>query len=387
MKPTLLFASALLASALAACSPSASGPASGPDRLQPVAVRTAVAAPSAIDEILSFTGELESLRTVEVASKLSGRLEKLYATIDGRKVPLLEGTTVTNGQRLGTLDTGELEAQVSLAGAQVQSAEVTLAEKERERRRIDALFAEEVATEQARDAAATAHESAKAALAQAQAQLQLARVNLENACIVSPMDGVVAKRYADPGSMLSASTPIVKLVSMTPLKLVLAVPDRLLSAVRAGQTAVTVALDAVPGRTFACTVSRVWPTVDAATRTATAEVLLDNERTENGDWLLRPGMYATASLTLVSRKDVLTVPASAVTRVFERKVLFVVDAGGTAHARDVATGIRSGERVEILSGLAADEEYVVTGQNKLTDGVTVARVGPPAADASNKNEQ
>jgi RND family efflux transporter MFP subunit len=369
---------------LAACSPSdaGKGPAAPASALPPVAVRTAVAVPSDIDEVLSFTGELESLRTVEVASKLSGRLEKLYATIDGRKVPLLEGTAVTNGQHLGVLDTGELEAQVSLAGAQVQSAEVTLAEKERERRRIEALFAEEVATEQARDAAATAHESAKAALAQAQAQLQLARVNLENAFIVSPMDGVVARRYVDPGSMLTASTPVVRIVEMTPLKLVLAVPDRLLSTIRAGQTAVTVALDAVPGRTFDCTVSRVWPTVDAATRTATAEVLLDNERTENGDWLLRPGMYATASLTLVSRKDVLAVPASAVTRVFDRKVLFVVDGEGTAHARDVATGIRSGERVEILSGLAAGEEYVVMGQNKLTDGVPVARVGAAASAAA-----
>ncbi|MBQ7251554.1 MAG: efflux RND transporter periplasmic adaptor subunit [Kiritimatiellae bacterium] len=376
---------------LAACSPSApEGGPSAPSSLPPVAVRTAVAAPSDIDEILSFTGELESLRTVEVASKLSGRLEKLYATVEGRRVPLLEGTAVTNGQRLGVLDTGELEAQVSLAGAQVQSAEVTLAEKERERRRIEALFAEEVATEQARDAAATAHESAKASLAQAQAQLQLARVNLENAFIVSPMDGVVARRYVDPGSMLSASTPVVRIVEMTPLKLVIAVPDRLLPLVRARQTAVSVALDAVPGRTFDCTVSRVWPTVDTATRTATAEVLLENERTENGDWLLRPGMYATASATLVSRKDVLAVPASALTRVFERRILFVVE-DGTARARDVVTGIRSGDRVEILSGLAAGETYVVMGQNKLTDGVPVSVAGAHgaegAAETSSENEQ
>jgi len=383
MNPSLFLPALLLASVLAGCSPSDPAPGAAPGaarELPPVAVRTLLAAPGDIDEVLSFTGELESLRTVEVASKISGRLEKLYATVSGRKRPLLEGTAVTNGQRLGILDTGELEAEVSLAGARVQAAEVALAEKERERRRIEALFAEEVSTEQARDAAVTAHESAKASLAQAQAQLQLARVNLENAFILSPMDGVVARRHVDPGSMVSASEPIVKIVEMTPLKLVLAIPDRLLSFVRAGETAVSVRVDAVSERAFDCTVSRVWPTVDTATRTATAEVLLDNEKTGNGDWLLRPGMYATASVTLVSRKGVLAVPSSALVRVFDRFVLFVVDADGIAHARDVVTGIRSGDRVEILSGLAEGEEYVVVGQNKLTDGVAVSRAAPPGGE-------
>ena len=357
---------ALAALAAAGCSPSAENGGARKDR-GPVPVRTAFVERRDVVETLWFTGELESPLAVEVKPKIQGRLEKL---------DLREGAEVAAGQVIAEIDRREAEAQVALAKAQAEQARVALAERERERRRLEALFAEAVATEQARDAAVTAHESAQAALEQAQAQLELARVALGETRLRAPEDGVVAARQAEPGALVGPATAIVKIVQMDPLRLVLAMPARLLPMLAENQTRLAVTTDVWPGQERECRLGRIYPEVDAATRTVRAEVWLDNPRAD-GDWPLRPGMYATAKLVAATSPNALAVPAAAVVRVLDRQVVFTV-VDGTARATEVKTGIRSGEFVEILDGLAAGAEYVAMGQNKLTDGAAIERVAAAA---------
>lgn len=376
----LSLAAALLLSACGSGDPAApespagdpAAPGAAAPAIRPVAVRTAVAATSSVSEDLEFTGDLESPLSVDLASKASGRLDKLELK---KGAPVVEGVEVKKGAVLAEIAHGELEAQVSLAGAQVQAAEVALADKAREKRRIEALFAENVTTEQARDAAVTAFENAQAALAQAEAQLRLARVNLDEAILKAPMDGVVLERYVDPGAMVNSGTPILRLAQMSPLRLMVSVPARLLPAIHPGATRVDVRVDGTGGRDFECTVARVFPAVDASTRTARVEILLDNEKDATGTWLLRPGMYATATLRTAARDGIVLIPAASVIRVLDRHVVFVAD-GDRARAADVTLGIRSGDSVEIVTGLASGDEYVTMGQNKLTDGSPIERVVP-----------
>ncbi|NCA81308.1 MAG: efflux RND transporter periplasmic adaptor subunit [Opitutae bacterium] len=347
----------------------------------PVAVRTARVERRDLSETMLFTGELESPVSVEVKPKIQGRLEKMELE-DG--LPTTEGAVAKRGETIAEIDRRELDAQMALAEAQARQAEVALADRERERRRLEALFAEEVATEQARDAAVTAHESAKAALAQAQAQRKLAKVNLDETNIRAPMDGVVTDRHADPGAMVGPSAPIVRMAQMDPLRLMLAIPARLLPMLEEGRTPVSVATDVLPGRAFDCTVARIFPAADPATRTVRAEVLLANPRAAGG-WPLRPGMYATAKLTLATSPGALAVPAAAVIRVLDRQLVYVVR-DGVARAATVQTGVRDGIDVEILAGLAEGDEYVAMGQNKLTDGAAIERVGEFGAPAERPTE-
>jgi RND family efflux transporter MFP subunit len=365
---------ALVAGGLLGCSKKESEPGGrgGRDR-GPVAVRTAVVERRDISESLRFTGEIESPVSVQVVPKVQGRLESL-ALESGAEAT--EGVEVKRGEVLARIDSRDWAAHVALAEGQVRQAEVAAADRERERRRLEALFADEVATEQARDAAVTAHESARAALAQAKAQLELARVNLDEASLRAPMDGVVAARHVDPGAMVGPGTPIVQIAQMDPLRLMVAVPARLLPMLEAGRTQVEVESDVYPGKAFTATVNRIFPAVDPATRTLRVEVLLENPK-EPGGWRFRPGMYATAQLTLATSPGALTVPATAVVRVLGRKLVFIVR-DGRAVAAEVQTGIRSGADIEIVEGLSEGDEFVAMGQNKLTDGSAIERVA--AAD-------
>jgi len=370
MKKNLLLYAALVIALAPGCAKKPAESGSGPKAGRgPVPVRTALVERRDISEVLLFTGELESPLAVEVKPKIQGRLEKLERE-DGH--PTTEGTEVQKGQVIAELDARELEAQVALAQAQARQAEVALEDRARERRRLEALFAEEVATEQARDAAVTAHESARAAEAQARAQLELAKVNLDETRIRAPMDGVVMERRADPGAMVGPSAAIVRIAQMNPLRLMLAIPARLLPMLEEGQTRVAVSTDVWTDREVDGTLARVFPEADPATRTVRAEVHLDNAKT-NGSWPLRPGMYATARLTLATSPGALAVPASSVIRVLDRQLVFRVE-NNTARAADVKTGLRDGAYIEILEGLSDGDEYVVMGQNKLTDGVRLERV-------------
>jgi RND family efflux transporter MFP subunit len=359
----------LLAAALAAgCSKPAETNEGRKDR-GPVAVRTARVERRDISEILRFTGEIESPLSVQVVPKVPGRLEAL-ALASGAEAT--EGVEVKQGEVLARIDSRDWAAHVALAEAQMRQAEVTAADRERERGRLEALFTDEVATEQARDAAVTAHDSAQAALAQARAQLELAKVNLDETVLRAPMDGVVAARHVDPGAMVGPGTPIVQIAQMDPLRLMVAVPARLLPLLEAGRTWIEVESDVYPGKTFSATVNRIFPAVDPATRTLRVEVLLENPK-EHGGWRFRPGMYATAQLTLATSPGALTVPATAVVRVLGRKLVFVVRDGRVV-AAEVRTGIRSGADIEIAEGLSEGDEFVVMGQNKLTDGAAIERV-------------
>ena len=375
MKKNLLLYAALVIALAPGCAKKPAESGSGPKAGRgPVPVRTALVERRDISEVLLFTGELESPLAVEVKPKIQGRLEKLELE-SGE--PTTEGAEVKAGEVIAELDRRELEAQVALAEAQARQAEVTLADRERERRRLEALFAEEVATEQARDAAVTAHESARAAEAQARAQLELAKVNLDETRIRAPMDGVVMERRADPGAMVGPSVAIVRIAQMNPLRLMLAIPARLLPMLEEGQTRVAVSTDVWTDREVDGTLARVFPEADPATRTVRAEVHLDNAKT-NGSWPLRPGMYATARLTLATSPGALAVPASSVIRVLDRQLVFRVE-NNTARAADVKTGLRDGAYIEILEGLSDGDEYVVMGQNKLTDGAPIERVAANGA--------
>ncbi len=371
-----MLAAALAAGLGAGCTKAAEKSAAQGKARGPVAVRTARVERRDLSETLLFTGDLESPLSVEVKPKIQGRLEKL-ALASGAATT--EGAEVQRGEVIAEIDRREWEAQVALAAAQVKQAEVALADGARERRRLETLFAEEVATEQARDAAVTAHERARALLEAAQAQRALAAVNLDEASIRAPMDGVVAERRADPGAMVGPATAIVRIAQMDPLRLMLAIPARLLPMIEEGRTRVVVATDAWPGRELDCQVARIFPAADPATRTVRAEVLVANPK-EHGVWRLRPGMYATAKLTLATSPGALTVPAAAVVRVLERRLVFTVK-DNVARATEVRTGLRDGADIEIVAGLAEGDEYVTMGQNKLTDGAAIERVEPAAPPA------
>ncbi len=359
----------------------------------PLPVRVMPVQVGCVTNAIKLTGSMEAIRTVDVMPKIAGRLERL-ALEDG--TPVWEGLDVTNRQVLAVIDHRDIRAQLSqskaavdAALAAIETANVVLKDRDRERKRMEKLFAEGSTTEQQRDLAVTAYEQAVAGLAQAEANMVHAQtavgvieVTLTEAFLHAPMDGVISVKYIDPGAMVSASTKIVQIIPMDELKFMIAIPGPYLHMLTAGRTSVTVRSDAVPGREFIGLIARIHPAVDPVTRTATVEVRLTNERNAAGEWLLRPGLYAEGHIILDVRRDTLTLPADVALRRGTRFIAFVVK-DGKALTRELMVGVRDGNRLEILQGLSADEQVVVMGQHRLTDGMPV-RLTPDQNEGQRK---
>jgi len=265
---------------------------------------------------VTATGTLEPTEEVEVSSELSGMVRKVLVDNNDR---------VAEGQILAELDTDKLNAQVTraqavqtAAKARVKEAEAALAEARRTFQRNRELARKNVVSEHELDIARSAFERASASLESAradvvvaEADLELRETDLKKACICSPISGVVLRRNIDPGqtvaSTLQAPTLFTLAGDLATMELRVDVDEADISLVEEGQEA-RFTVDAYPDRTFPARITKVRFAPDTTEGVVTYETFL---AVDNSGMLLRPGMTATAEITVKTVTDALLVPNEA----------------------------------------------------------------------------
>lgn len=188
---------------------------------------------------------------------------------------------------------------------------------------------------------------------------------LENTILRSPVSGVITARNYDQGDMYTGS-PIYVVEQITPVKLYVGISEMDYTKVKKNDT-VTLTADALPGKTFTGRIARIYPTIDAATHTFTAEV-----NVANSDRLLRPGMYARVTVNFGSNHSIV-VPDDCVVKQQGSGVrsVFVLQADNTVKEIVVTLGRHFGTEYEILSGISEGDNVVVKGQASLKNGSKV----------------
>ena len=188
---------------------------------------------------------------------------------------------------------------------------------------------------------------------------------LENTILRSPVSGVITARNYDQGDMFGGS-PIYVVEQITPVKLYVGISEMDYTRVKKNDT-VTLTADALPGKTFTGRIARIYPTIDAATHTFTAEV-----NVANSDRLLRPGMYARVTVNFGSNHSIV-VPDDCVVKQQGSGVrsVFVLQNDDTVKEIVVTLGRHFGTEYEILSGIAEGDNVVVKGQASLKNGSKV----------------
>ena len=188
---------------------------------------------------------------------------------------------------------------------------------------------------------------------------------LENTILRSPVSGVITARNYDQGDMYGGS-PIYVVEQITPVKLYVGISEMDYTRVKKNDI-VTLTADALPGKTFTGRIARIYPTIDAATHTFTAEV-----NVANSDRLLRPGMYARVTVNFGSNHSIV-VPDDCVVKQQGSGVrsVFVLQNDNTVKEVVVTLGRHFGTEYEILSGIAEGDKVVVKGQASLKNGSKV----------------
>ena len=177
---------------------------------------------------------------------------------------------------------------------------------------------------------------------------------VKNITLYSPIAGYVTDRKAFPQLKVMPDTDLYTIVDLSRVWIMADVFEYEAPNIHVGETA-RVSLQALPGRTFNARIDYLQPQVDAMTRTLKVRLNMDNP-----GLMLKPDMYADVEFR-VNQSVQLTVPAEAVLDAGERKTVFVDRGNGFFEPRQVTTGERNGNRIQILSGLKGDERVVTSG--------------------------
>lgn len=384
-----------------------------PPRQRPApAVRTTVVDPTRLVEQGSFPGEVRASATVDITSRVAGRLGAvrvdegsfvaaggLVARIDDPELVLTikqaEAAVEVQRARLAQIRAGPRAPEVAQAEAAVAQAEVSLAAAERELARAQQLFADGLVARATVDRAQTDVELARARVQgtreqlalvrhgprpedveaqaaqvrQAQAVVAQTRARLRELRITSPIGGVVTRLNVEAGAVISSQTVVATVATLRPIEVHVPLPETDLSRLRK-TSLVRIRVDALPDRLFEGKIARVGPALDAASRSARLVVVVTN-----ADLALRPGMFARATVVFDERQAIV-VPSDAIVRRGEATVVFVVK-DDTVEERMVRIGYIEESRSEIVEGLRAGEAIVTAGQQGLRDGMKVRTGGRP----------
>lgn len=311
-----------------------------------VAVVVAPVKQERLERSISAVGTLRSHDSVMLRPEISGRIAEIN---------FIEGGKVEKGQVLVRLDDSVAKARLQQARANAQLAGS-------QHRRAVELSKQGFVSSQARDEAASN-------LAVQRAAVALAEAELEKTVIQAPFDGLAGLRTVSVGDYVGPGTDLVPIESIDPLNLDFRIPELFLGSVTQGSR-LQVSFDALAGAEREGSVGAISPLIDVGGRS-----LLLRANVPNPDGVLRPGLFARVHLELAEEQGLL-VPESALAPSGDAQYVFrVVD--GVVERVMVRVGQRLNAHVEIVEGLSAGDAVVVSGLQKVRDGLEVEVV--PAA--------
>lgn len=342
---------ALLAAALALAGWAGAGAGVAPaDSAAPAAARLATAAvsSSAAAEGAAYDGVVQAVRQTAIASQVAGAVVELNVKA---------GDKVRAGQVLLRLDARAAEQTAAAGAAQVRAARAAQDAAAREFDRQRQLFEKNYISRAALERAEAQYKATQAEAAAQLANAGAARTQSGFYVVKAPYGGVVAEVAVVLGDMAMPGRPLLTVYDPSALRVSAAIPQT--AAARLARDALPQAeLPGTPGARIRPVKVQLLPTVDPATHTL--ELRLDLPPGVQG---AAPGMFARAWLPVTGGADLrLYVPAQAVLRRAEMTGVYVVGADGRPMLRQVRLGRSEGDRVEVLSGVAAGERVAVDPQ-------------------------
>lgn len=344
MKPTSYYRAALLtltALAVTGCGTGEATPTAAEPTAAAVPVATMTPTRRDISAIYAATATIDSEGDAPVLARIAGEVVELLVE---------EGDKVSKGQVLARLDGDRLRLEMLAARADLDQAQNELARyRDLQKRGLvsEAMF-----------------DGLKFDVDALRASFELRKLNYEYANVRATIAGYVSERMIKLGQTVGIGHELFRVTETSELLADLQIPQAELSKFKVGNAA-TLLVDAMPGKTFQAKIVRLSPTIDTVNGTFRATVAINNDA-----GLLAPGMFGKFHVAYELHRDALTIPEYALLKDDDVAAVFVVDDGEVVR-REVLTGIRSGGSVEILGGLAEQDEIIVDGQSTLREGSKV----------------
>ena len=311
-----------------------------------IPVETTTVMQGNVSSFYSTTATLEAPQEANVVSRISGLIESLAVE---------EGDRVQKGQVLAVIDAKRQQYDLDRSEAEVKIIEQEL-------NRLKKMGNKEFISA---DSMAKLEYNLQAAIA----KKDLAELQVKESRVLSPISGVVAKRYVKAGNMAKEFGDLFYIVNQDELHGIVHLPEQQLASLRLGQEA-QVFSNQQSKNAIHAKVLRISPIVDPQSGTFKVTLAVPNQEAR-----LKAGMFTRVELKYDTHENVITVPYSALINQDNRQALYVID-GTNANRREVEIGYREGDSVEVIAGINPGEQVVTRGQQNLKDQSLVEVITP-----------
>ena len=328
------------------------------DNQQPPVIATPVAATSVIRDTVIITEEsmgwIEAKINPKVAAEVSGQIEKIYVDT---------GQIVTTGETMVTIDSEPQKLEKAALQSDVDRLKALIVNQKQTVERYRNLLAKKSISQERFDNAEVKLITLKEQLAGALSRLADNQRRLAKTSVFAPVVGRIEKRFVSEGDFVRPGTPLFQMVTDQFLRIVLPFPENVAANLVPGlEVKLTSPLS--HNRIVKAKIDQIRPAVNIYSRALEVIIYLENP----GTW--RPGGTINGTVIIDGRENGILVPVRAIVRRPAGEVVYQIE-NQVARQRQVVTGQRQGDLIEIISGLKGDERIIVDGAGFLTDGAAV----------------
>lgn len=323
----------------------------------PVSVKVSAVQDGNSEPFLAVSGKIQAVNSANLSTRMMGFVDKIYVNV---------GDKVAKDQLLLSINNADLQAKLAQVNASITEATAAYNNAKKDYERFQNLFAENSASQKEMDDMTAHFEMAKARLEAAnqmknEVNAQFAYVNIR-----APFSGIVTNKFIEVGDMANPGMPLIAVEAPSDFEVMALVPETEISQVEKGAK-VNVAVKSLD-KTITGSVTEVSTSAKNTGGQYIVKIALNKT-----DLNILSGMYVTVKFPVEKqvKSQVVLIPEAAIVENGQLKGVYVVGENNIALLRWLRLGRTFGDEVEVLSGLNADETYVVSAEGRLFNGAKI----------------
>ncbi|SDS92514.1 efflux RND transporter periplasmic adaptor subunit [Winogradskyella sediminis] len=327
------------------------------DNSPAIPVKTSQVEANSNSPFLAVSGKIQATNSADLSTRMMGYVNKVHVNV---------GDNVQKGQLLVSINNADLQAKRAQVNAGISEATAAYNNAEKDYNRFKNLFAENSASQKEMDDMTANFEMAKARLESAKEMKNEVNAQFMYSNITAPFSGTITSKNVEAGNMANPGIPLISMETPGHFEVMAMVPESEISGIKKGTT-VDVLVKSI-NQTIKGKVKEV--STSAKNTGGQYLVKIDLDKTDAN---ILSGMFTTVQFPIErkAKSALVLVPTEAIVTKGQLSGVYTVSQSNTAMLRWLRLGRTFGDQVEVLSGLNADEAYIVSSEGKLYNGVKI----------------
>ena len=328
------------------------------DNLPAIKITVSKVAVNSNTPFLSVSGKIQASNSADLSTRMMGYVKKVHVNV---------GDKVRKGQLLVSINNADLQAKKGQVNAGITKAKTALNNAEKNYKRFKNLFDSKSVTQKEMDDMTANYEMAKAGLESANQMKNEINAQFAYSNITAPFSGVITSKNIESGDMANPGMPLISIETPKEFEVIAMVPETEISQIKKGTT-VNVLVKSMD-KTLTGKVAEV--STSAKNTGGQYLVKINLDKTEVS---ILSGMFATVQFPVERnvKSELVLIPKEVIVKNGQLSGAYTVSESNTAMLRWLRLGRTYGNKVEVLSGLNADESYIVSAEGKLFNGAKVS---------------